>query len=109
MPVSPSDSDEILLSRINQLSGDEYEIYKWLREFYSKRWIAETLMLEINDAKVKIKSVYLKLGVKNKNAFSRVYGRLERPQKGPVDTQEIDSYVDTRTENTVQKSLDEVQ
>ena len=107
VPVSPHDSDEELQTRIRQLSGDEYEIYKWLREFYSERWIAETLLLELHEVKKKIRQVYFKLGVKNKRGFMRSYGRLPRPQKGPVDTEAIDSYIDARMKKAIQTDLDE--
>ena len=107
VPVSPDDSDDALRGRVEQLTGDEVEIYKWLREFYSERWIAETLLLDMRDAKVKIGCVYHKLGVKNKRDFLRAYGHLERPRKGPVDTGEIDSYIDARTEKEIQSDLAE--
>ncbi|NLW78939.1 MAG: hypothetical protein GXY32_05960 [Ruminococcaceae bacterium] len=105
VPVSPYDSKEALQARIEHLSGDEAEIYKWLREFYSERWIAETLLLEKCEAKEKIRHVYFKLGVKNKRALIRAYGGLPRPQTGPVDTGEIDSYIDARTEKAVRNGL----
>lgn len=106
-PVTPHDSDETLRGRVDQLTGDEVEIYKWLREFYSERWIAETLMLKWREAKGKIRCVYLKLGVKNKRALMRMYGQLERPRRVPVDTEAIDSYIDARTEKEIQNDLNE--
>ena len=105
VPVSPYDSEEALRARVEHLSGDEAEIYKWLREFYSECWIAETLLLEKREAKEKIRHVYFKLGVKNKRALIRAYGGLPRPQTGPVDTGKIDSYVDARTEKAVRNGL----
>ncbi len=105
MPVSPNDSEEALQARAGRLSGDEAEIYKWLREFYSERWIAETLLLKRLEAREKIRQVYFKLGVKNKRALLRAYGRLPHLQKGPVDTGIIDSYVDARTEKAIQTIL----
>ena len=103
---SPRDGDDVLQERVGRLEGDEYEIYKWLREFYSERWIAETLLLDMRATKEKIRCVCTKLGVRNKKALLRTYGRLERPQKGPVNTEEIDDYIDTRTEKAIQGNLD---
>lgn len=108
-PAGPLDSDETLQNRIRQLTGDEYEIYKWLREFYSEHWIAETLLLGPREAKGKIKGVCRKLGVKSRRALLRVYGHLPRPLKGPVDTKEIDSYIDARTEKEIQRNLTKTQ
>ena len=93
-PVSPMDNDNALLVRVSGLVGDEFEIYKWLREFYSERWIAETLLLDRRTAKQTMRRVYLKLGVKNKKALIQVYSRFERPRKGQLDTDEIDKYAD---------------
>lgn len=105
-PVAPGDSDDVLRRRVGQLKGDDYEIYKWMREFYSERWIAETLLLPPRAVREKIRAVYFSLGVRGKKAFLRTYGRLERPQKGPVDTEEIDSYIDARTEKEIRRDLD---
>ena len=104
-PVSPGDSDDALRVRINGLVGDEFEIYKWLREYYSERWIAETLLLGRRAAKQTLRRVYRKLGVKNKKALLEAYGRFQRPRTGQVDTDEIDTYLDARREAEIQKRL----
>jgi DNA-binding CsgD family transcriptional regulator len=105
-PVSPFDSDDALLNRTKLLIGDEFEIYKWLREFYSERWIAETLLLGRCEARAKIRQVYRKLGVRNKKSLIQAYNRLKRPQKGPVETAEVDRYTDARIEEEIQRGLD---
>lgn len=104
-PVSPTESEDALQERTEQLVGDEYEIYKWMREFYSDRWIAETLMLDLPETKLKIRKVCRKLGIKRRKELLRVYGRLERPQKRPVNSDEIDNYVDDRAEKEIQHKL----
>jgi DNA-binding CsgD family transcriptional regulator len=105
-PVSPLDDDKALLDRTKQLIGDEFEIYKWLREFYTPRWIAETLLIERRATKIKIRAVCHKLGVRNRKSLIRVYNRLPRPRKGPVNTEEIDKYADDRQEAEIQRELE---
>jgi DNA-binding CsgD family transcriptional regulator len=105
LPVSLFDEIEVLQKRVEQLEGDEFEIYKWLREFYSERWIKETLLLNRCTVKAKLKTVYAKLGVTNKKTLIKVYMRLQRPHTGMVNTTEIDRYTDARTEKEVQNKL----
>lgn len=105
MPLLPNESCAQLQARVDQLAQDEYEIYKWLREYYSVRWIAETLLISRCAAKKKIKRVFTVLGVKNKETLIRTYHRLGRPEKRPVDSQAIDNYVDARTEQEIQRRL----
>jgi DNA-binding CsgD family transcriptional regulator len=105
VPVKPEESEESLRQRVEQLSGDEAQGYKWLREFYSESWIAETLLLERREIKELIRRICYKLGVRNVMALLRVYGRLESPKDVVVHTEEIDSYIDERLEKEVQRKL----
>lgn len=106
-PASPHDSEEALTARVEGLLGDEYEIYKWMREFYSDRWIAETLLLDLRTTRAKTRSVCRRLGVRGKKALIRIYGCLGRPQSRLVSSDEIDEYVDERTEKEIRNELEQ--
>jgi DNA-binding CsgD family transcriptional regulator len=105
IPVTLDESKESLQQRVEQLSGDEIQGYKWLREFYSEHWIAETLLLDKRQAKELIRQICRKLGVRNIKALLRIYGQLGRSKDVIVRTEEIDSYVDGRSEKEVQERL----
>jgi DNA-binding CsgD family transcriptional regulator len=96
VPVTPDYEIEALRQRVNELTGDEAQVYKWIREFYSERWIAETLLLGRRQARELIRRVCIKLGVRNVKELHRIYNRLERPKDAEVRTDEIDRYVDDR-------------
>lgn len=104
--VSLNTSDEELTERVNSLSDDEAQVYKWLREYYSESWIAETLFIGKSRLKELKKSLCIKLGVSGVRTMLRIYGHLGIPKvKEPVSTKEIDSYVEARTEREIQKQL----
>jgi DNA-binding CsgD family transcriptional regulator len=104
-PVMPEESKASLRQRVEGLFGDELQGYKWLREFYSEQWIAETLLLDKRQIKELIQRICRKLGVRNVKALLRVYGRLERPKDVLVRTEEIDSYVEKRLEKAIQEEM----
>ena len=88
------------------MSDDEAEAYKWLREYYSERWIAETLFISRAQLKELTKSLCRKLGVPNIRAMRRIYDQLAIPKiREPVSTKAIDSYVEMRTEKEIQTLL----
>jgi DNA-binding CsgD family transcriptional regulator len=99
-PVKPNHEIEALRQRVGELTGDEAQVYKWIREFYSEHWIAETLLLDKRQTRELIRRVCMKLGVRNVKALHRVYQRLERPKDTGVRTDEIDRYVDDRPGRT---------
>jgi DNA-binding CsgD family transcriptional regulator len=105
VPVTPEESKKSLQQRVERLWGDEAQGYKWLREFYSERWIAETLLLDKRQIKELIRRICRKLGVRSVKALLRIYGRLERPEDMIVRTEEIDNYIDARSEKEVQEKL----
>jgi DNA-binding CsgD family transcriptional regulator len=76
------------------LGDEEREIYKWLRELYSLRWIAETLMLDVRETKEKAIRIYRKLGVNNQKSLCRAYRALDGPEKAVVDHDAIEAYLD---------------
>jgi DNA-binding CsgD family transcriptional regulator len=103
--VTPWDSEDALRERVEQLTGDEAEGYKWIRELYSEQWIAETLMLSTRRTKALIGRICRKLGVRDVQTLLRAYKSLERPGKAPADTEEIDDYIEKRTEAEIQEKL----
>lgn len=106
-PVSLSAEEEELKKRINSLSDEERHIYKWLKEYYSERWIAETLFMTRAQLRERIRVLCRKLGVPNVRAMLRIYGQLDPPSERNrmVCTEEIDAYVDARTEREIQREL----
>lgn len=104
-PVSLKSSTEELRERVDSLTDDEALIYKWLREYYSERWIAETLFISRARQRELTKSLCRKLGVSNTRAMRRIYGQLDIPKREPVSTGEIDGYVEKRTEKEIQTLL----
>ncbi len=104
-PVSSSDSKEELQRRVDELSGDEYYIYRWLRESYSPRWIAESLLISRGRYKQLFASLCRKLGVTGTWQLLNIYGRLERKRESIVSTEEIDAYVEQRTEEEIRYTL----
>ena len=62
-PVSLKSSNEELRERVDSLTEDEAHVYKWLREYYSERWIAETLLISRARQRELTKSLCRKLGV----------------------------------------------
>ena len=63
------------------LPEKEYEIYLWLRNAYSVRWIAETLCTEKKDIKKTAAGVYKTLLVCNQRDLISQYGTLDRPKE----------------------------
>lgn len=105
-PVSLKSSCEELQARVDNLTDDEAQIYKWLREYFSERWIAETLFISRAQFKELSKSLCRKLGVSNISSMRRIYNQLDIPKKRePISTGEIDSYVEMRTEKEIQTLL----
>ncbi|MDR1927466.1 MAG: hypothetical protein LBQ33_02360 [Oscillospiraceae bacterium] len=104
-PISFSTDKGILHKRVARLSGDEAQVYKWLREQYSERWIAETLLLDKRRTREVIWRVCRKLGVPNVKAMLRIYNRLKIPGTGVVRTEEIDAYVDARIDKEIKEEL----
>ena len=104
-PVSLKSSNAELRERVDSLTEDEAQVYKWLRECYSERWIAETLLISRARQKELTKSLCRKLGVPNIRVMRRIYDCLDIPKRGPVNTEEIDGYVEKRTEKEIQTLL----
>ena len=106
-PVSLKSSNEELRERVDSLTEDEAHVYKWLREYYSERWIAETLLINRAQFKELAKSLCRKLGVSNIKAMLRIYNRLDIPKLDePINTGTIDGYVEKRTEKEIRKILE---
>ena len=104
--VSPSCSRAELQARVESLSDDETQVYQWLRQYYTERWIAETLLVSRLQLKSLIKNLCRKLGVSGVRSLLRVYGWL--PVAGhpeTVDTAAIDGYVEARTEKEIRRQL----
>lgn len=96
-PAKPTDGPAALRRRVESLTGDELHAWQWMREGYTGRWIAETLLLDKRQARALLRRVCGKLGVRNARALLRVYGSLERAESAAViDTAAIDRYVDNR-------------
>jgi DNA-binding CsgD family transcriptional regulator len=104
-PISHSENKGILKKRVERLSGDEAQVYKWLREQYSERWITETLLLDKRRTREIIWRVCRKLGVPNVKAMLRMYNRLKIPGTGVVRTEKIDAYVDARIDKEIEAEL----
>jgi|GEM_PF-5578280 len=104
-PALLTDSAEALQARVEGLTGDERYIYQWLRECYSERWIMETLLISKTRYRELSASLCRKLGVANTRAMLRIYGQLDAPKDRCVRTQEIDAYIETRTEQEIQAAL----
>ncbi|GHT85891.1 hypothetical protein FACS18947_5200 [Bacteroidia bacterium] len=78
LPVTPHISACEQNGNIRTLTGDELEIYNWLKEGYSIRWTAETLMRSKVELQMAAKLIYQKLGVANQRELIRYYGDLDR-------------------------------
>jgi DNA-binding CsgD family transcriptional regulator len=109
IPVTLEENKESLQQRVKQLCGDEMQSYKWLREFYSVHWIAETLLLDKRQVRKLIRQICRKLGVRNVKELLRVYGQLERQKDVIVRTEEIDSYIDERLEKEIREKRQQEQ
>lgn len=109
-PVSISEDLDELRRRISTLSDEEQHVFKWLKEYYSERWIAETLFITRAQLRERIGALCCKLGVPSIRAMLRIYGHLEPlPDRNRiVCTEDIDAYVDERSEREIQNELREM-
>jgi len=107
VPVSLCEGTDELQKRVNILTDDEIHVYRWLREYYTERWIEETLFITRAQLKDRIRMLCRKLGVPNVRVMLRIYGRLEPPsgRNAVVSTEEIDAYVEARSEREIQNEL----
>lgn len=75
--ISENNTTDEKNRRLATLSDEEQKAYKWLSDGYSEAWTAETLGLEIRDAKGLFDSVYHKLGVKSSRELILCYAAGE--------------------------------
>ena len=104
-PVSRDTPDEELRKRIDALSEDEFQVCKWIVEYYSERWIAETLLVSKARLREIMRELCVKLGVANLKEMRRIYGGVGAFAKSVVITDEIDAYVEARTEKEIREKL----
>jgi len=83
-PLSGDENNDELRRRVSVLTPDEVQVYKWLRESYSLRWIAETLMKKQSEVRTLTKQVCRKLGVGNTRGVIRFYAILDKDGPEPV-------------------------
>ena len=63
---------------VSSLAPPELEVYFWLRESFSIRWIAETAMLDKRQIKALAKKVYKTLQVRDQRELVAHYGTLSK-------------------------------
>ena len=80
-PLSGCENSDELRKRVSTLTPDEVQVYKWLRESYSLRWIAETLMRTRSEVRTLTNQVCRKLGVSSTRGVIRYYAILDK--EGP--------------------------
>lgn len=78
VPVASSAADDDMRERVNTLTPDELEIYTWLREGYTQKWIVETLYKGHSEILTCAKRVYHKLGVKDRHSLVNMYAVLDK-------------------------------
>lgn len=72
--------------RISALSGDEQKAFEWLRQGYTARWTAETMLLDRRTAKRLFASLFRKLGVANESEACRLYRQTSlQPKDAPPE------------------------
>ena len=97
---------EELQRRVNALSEDEAYVYEYLKRCYTRRWIAETLFISRAQLGNIEKRLYRKLGVSGAKMMLRIYSQLPNRQfHEPVDADELDDYVERRTETEIREQL----
>lgn len=101
-PVTLNSTNEELQMRVDSLADDEAYVYRYLKGYYSRRWIAETLFISKTRLNRTIRELCRKLGVDGVKSMLRIYGRLKDTLPEPVDIKEIDEYVDRRMEKEIQ-------
>ena len=95
-------TNEELQMRVDSLADGEAYVYRYLKGYYSRRWIAETLFISKTRLNRTIRELCRKLGVDGVKSMLRIYGRLKDTLPEPVDIKEIDEYVDRRMEKEIQ-------
>lgn len=105
VPARVTDDAGTLQCRVEQLTDDERQVYKWLRECFSKRWIAETLLITKPQLQKLIDSMCYRLGVHSVREMLRVYNCVPIPTTRLVKSEDIDAYVEKRTEAEIQELL----
>lgn len=104
--ISTETCVEELQKRVNALSEDEAYVYEYLKRCYTRRWIAETLFISRAQLGNIEKRLYRKLGVSGKKTMLRIYSQLpNRPFHEPVNADELDNYVERRTEAEIREQL----
>ena len=97
---------EELQKRVNALSEDEAYVYEYLKRCYTRRWIAETLFISRAQLSNIEKRLYRKLGVSGIKTMLRIYSQLPNRQfHEPVNADELDNYVERRTEAEIREQL----
>ena len=97
---------EELQKRVNALSEDEAYVYEYLKRCYTRRWIAETLFISRAQLGNIEKRLYRKLGVSGIKTMLRIYSQLPNRQfHEPVNADELDDYVERRTEAEIREQL----
>ena len=97
---------EELQKRVNALSEDEAYVYEYLKRCYTRRWIAETLFISRAQLSNIEKRLYRKLGVSGIKTMLRIYSQLPNRQfHEPVNADELDDYVERRTETEIREQL----
>lgn len=104
-PVTLNSTNEELQMRVDSLADDETYVYRYLKGYYSRRWIAETLFISKTQLNRIIRELCRKLGVDGVKSMLRIYGRLKDNLPEPIDIKEIDEYVDRRMEKEIQAKL----
>ncbi len=74
--------------RISLLTNEERMAFQWFRQGYTKRWTAETMLLDNKTAKKMFRSVFNKLHVSDEAEISRVF-RAVRLTKEELPDEEI--------------------
>lgn len=103
--ISPYESKKELKKRVDSLSEDERAIFEWILLYFSDAWIAETLMLNRKRLKEAEKVLFFKLGIRSKRNMMRVYGFMSPKQNEMPDAEEIDGFIEKRTEKEIQELL----
>lgn len=85
VPLQPDESDGNRRERVKELNSDEAAVYKWLREGYSVKWTAETVLRSAQETRAIARRMYRKLGVKGRRELIRAYGLLDKLGREPVE------------------------
>lgn len=89
VPLRPDESDDKLRERVTTLKPDEAAVYKWLREGYSVKWTAETVLRNVQTTKATARRMYRKLGVRGRRELIRAYGVLDKLRRESVNPPDI--------------------